>query len=132
MSRVWNNIADIKRAIDKVSIPHDKIIKKHQGAHGISWKCDLMGNRRYQVNALHHVLEDKGATDNGRFNWIKEVPSKVTCFIWRAKMGRIPTTVALAKRRINLQSTTCCLCNSTEECSDHVLVQCPFAKTIME
>lgn len=84
------------------------------------------------MSALRYVLEDKGTMDNDMFNWINEVPIMVTCFIWRTKMGPIPSVVVLAKRSINLESITCCLCNLTEETSNHVLVRCSFAKPVIK
>ncbi|CAI9283588.1 unnamed protein product [Lactuca saligna] len=70
--------------------------------------------------------------DNGRFEWVKEIPIKVNTFIWQAKQNRIPTSVNLSKRRVNVQSTICCQCGEEEETTDHVLIQCSFAKSVME
>lgn len=70
--------------------------------------------------------------DIGNFVWIKEVPIKVKCFVWREKMGRILTALAISRCIINLSSTVCCQCGETEETTDHVLVRCLFAKEVLE
>lgn len=62
--------------------------------------------------------------------WCKVVPIKVTCFIWRAVQARIPTTVALDKRGIAVNSLLCSSCIGAVECSEHVLMNCPFATMI--
>ena len=48
-------------------------------------------------------------------------------------MGRIPTAAALCRRGVvNHNQTVCSWCNTDEECADHVLVRCQFARTVME
>lgn len=60
MTGVWNNIAGIKRELEKRGIPHENIIKKHQGGNDISWRCEITGDGKYKVSALRHILEDNG------------------------------------------------------------------------
>nr|KAJ0223035.1 hypothetical protein LSAT_V11C200066810 [Lactuca sativa] len=50
----------------------------------------------------------------------------------RAKIGRFPSVMALQRRGVWLESTTCKYCNHEEECGDHILVQCPFARLVMK
>nr|KAJ0185206.1 hypothetical protein LSAT_V11C900459370 [Lactuca sativa] len=69
---------------------------------------------------------------DGQISWLKEVPLKVNCFIWRAKMGRIPVAVELAKRGVVLENLTCPMCNEYEEDSNHVLVDCSYARSVCE
>ncbi|CAI9282816.1 unnamed protein product [Lactuca saligna] len=132
MIGVWNNIARIKRELEKRGIPHDNIIKKHQGGNDISWKCEITRDGKYKVSALRYILEDNGQVDIDNFIWIKEIPLKVSCFIWRAKRSRISTMTTPSSRGINLPTTTCCQCNSMEETTDHIPVQCVFAKSVTE
>lgn len=69
--------------------------------------------------------------DNGKFLWIKQVSIKVNSLNWRAKMGRIPLDVETFQNTCGFQY--CCQCESYAsyvETSDHVLVQCQFAKTV--
>ncbi|CAI9299170.1 unnamed protein product [Lactuca saligna] len=64
--------------------------------------------------------------------WINLVPSKVGCFVWRACLNRILTLVVLAKRRLNVPSTSCQLCNNGDDDTNHVLVKCPSLKTALD
>ncbi|KAL4556241.1 hypothetical protein LXL04_038885 [Taraxacum kok-saghyz] len=57
----------------------------------------------------------------------------VQCFSWRAKMGRIPSAVALSRRGIlNRNNTTCNYCNQEDERVDHIMIICPFARLVIE
>ena len=55
------------------------------------------------------------------------VPVKVTCFIGRASLGRIPSAMALKSRGIPIGSDVCGYCNEAVEDSDHILVRCHIA-----
>ncbi|CAI9295967.1 unnamed protein product [Lactuca saligna] len=128
----WNNIANIEKELVKMGIPTTDVIKKHEVSNRNSWTCSLTGDGSYQVCALRQVLDVNNSIDERKLWWIKEVPIKVTCFVWRAKLGRIPTTSALSTRGISLPSTSCCQCGHNDENDIHVLVQCPFAKTVLK
>ncbi|XP_052620846.1 uncharacterized protein LOC128126776 [Lactuca sativa] len=62
-----------------------------------------------------------------RVEWLKEVPLKVLCFIWRAKWGRIPSAQALEGRGVQVPSIICGYCLNGVESADHILIQCKFA-----
>ncbi|CAI9296143.1 unnamed protein product [Lactuca saligna] len=83
----WNNIANIEKELVKMGIPTTDVIKKHEVSNGNSWTCTLTEDGSYQVRALRHVLEVNNSIDERKLWWIKEVPIKVTCFVWRAKLG---------------------------------------------
>ncbi|KAL4577918.1 hypothetical protein LXL04_014033 [Taraxacum kok-saghyz] len=71
-------------------------------------------------------------TSRKNFDWLAEIPKKVLCFSWRAKMERIPSAVALNRRGIGAISNIICThCNQALECADHLLVKCSFARTVM-
>lgn len=65
-------------------------------------------------------------------NWLKTAPLKVSCFIWKAKLGRLPVVNMLAKREIQLPSTTFRLCDDGEKTIDHVFTRCSFARSAFE
>lgn len=62
--------------------------------------------------------------------WSNVIPIKVSCFIWRDVQDRIPTAMALEKRGIMVNSLLCSACIGSHECTDHVLMECPFATVI--
>ncbi|CAH1440647.1 unnamed protein product [Lactuca virosa] len=77
-------------------------------------------------------VSDRSLPISGRkFEWIREVPIKVVCFIWRAWLGKIPTKLALVKRGVSVGDIKCSLCDDWEEDSDHVLVGCEYAKEVL-
>ncbi|KAJ0703738.1 putative reverse transcriptase zinc-binding domain-containing protein [Helianthus annuus] len=49
------------------------------------------------------------------FNWCNWVPKKINVFGWQAEQERLPTLVALHKRKILHGSTTCRLCGECDE-----------------
>ncbi|KAL4590329.1 hypothetical protein LXL04_003257 [Taraxacum kok-saghyz] len=64
--------------------------------------------------------------------WTHDVPIKVSCFIWRANMGRIPTACDLMKRGVPVNSPICSFCSGDDEGTLHTLWSCPFATTVWE
>nr|KAJ0216654.1 hypothetical protein LSAT_V11C300153720 [Lactuca sativa] len=79
------------------------------------WRCVLTGDEP-------HV----------KIEWIKEVPIKVLCFIWRASLGRIPAATELSKRGVMFESVQCGQCMEEDESPDHILLTCPYAMSIWE
>lgn len=63
-------------------------------------------------------------------NWCKRIPIKVTTFTWRSLLNRIPSAIALTNRGINIDTFDCSSCIDGIEDANHILVSCPFAKTV--
>ncbi|XP_023732690.1 uncharacterized protein LOC111880493 [Lactuca sativa] len=102
------------------------VIRRNQTE--IGWESDFQIDDQFCVTALRmridratHMIPD------GVFQWSKWIPNKVNCFIWRARMDRIPTAVALDQRGVHVHSTQCSACVSGMESADHLLLKCPFA-----
>lgn len=83
---------------------------------------------REQIELASHVVCD------GPFEWSKEVSFRICCFIWRARLGRIPSSVELSRRAggVTITSITFGSCYLEEESSDHILLSCPLAKTVID
>nr|KAJ0198185.1 hypothetical protein LSAT_V11C700344400 [Lactuca sativa] len=79
---------------------------------------------RGRINRAGHLTPD------GAFTWSKWIPNKVNCFVWRARIDRIPSACALIRRGVKIQDETCSVCISGSETADHMLVTCPFAIAI--
>lgn len=94
---VWNNIAGIKNDLMKKNIPVCSVLSKRQDPTGEIWKCGLTPDGSYSVCALRKRWDYRPPTIGSNFHWLKEIPLKVSCFIWRAQAGRIPTVTELSK-----------------------------------
>lgn len=64
--------------------------------------------------------------------WFKEVPYKVSCFVWKAISGGIPTAAALHHRGVNIPNVVCRSCNLVVEDRDHVLLTFNIARRVWE
>lgn len=95
------------------------------------WRCELDSSGAFSVGVIREFLDNLDCS-RPRVNilWSKIVPIKVSCFIWRALLGRIPSAEALIRRGIHLNSSICSLCNSNVECYNHILLGCGFAKEV--
>ncbi|CAH1444977.1 unnamed protein product [Lactuca virosa] len=129
---VWNNIAGIGNDLKKKNIQVQTVLDKRIVNNGVIWRCGLTPDGSFTVNALRSRWDYRTPLTNKNFHWIKEIPLKVSCFIWRAQWGRIPTAKELVKRGVNMENLTCQMCNVKEETADHILVDCAYAKKVME
>lgn len=122
---VWNNIVRCKKDLRKINIEVRDVIRRAQD--GEAWESDFakdgfsVAALRIRIDRSPHFVSD------GIFPWIKWVPFKVLCFVWRARLSRIPSAVALIRRNVRLDSPWCGGCVAGIENSDHLLVGCPYA-----
>lgn len=61
--------------------------------------------------------------------WSLDLPGKVINFMWRACRAVIPTAIALAEKRVQID-TKCSWCILADESIEHVLFGCSFVKEI--
>ncbi|CAN1823562.1 hypothetical protein LINPERHAP1_LOCUS30426 [Linum perenne] len=61
--------------------------------------------------------------------WIRFVPSKICCFIWRCLAGHIATLDLLQRMGYSL-ANWCCLCRQQEETMHHLFLSCSFSRKI--
>ncbi|KAL4572985.1 hypothetical protein LXL04_019777 [Taraxacum kok-saghyz] len=128
----WKNIAGVKKELIKAGIPPSDVMSSSGEPERSDWRCNLSPDGRFTIRILRRKIDDINSAVMAKFDW-KEIPKNVLCFTWRAKMGRIPSAVALCKRGVvNQNNFRGGSCNMEDECADHILVQCPFAKTVME
>ncbi|CAI9292527.1 unnamed protein product [Lactuca saligna] len=98
-----------------------------------TWRCTLGSDGIYMVQALRKKLDETTPAIPGiKIHWMKEVPLKVLCFIWRAKWGRVPSAQALISRGVSNISPNCGYCNHTGEGADHIFIHCDFASAVRE
>nr|KAJ0210527.1 hypothetical protein LSAT_V11C400164490 [Lactuca sativa] len=73
---VWKNIVKRRHVLKNFNIDPNEIV------YWNPIECQ-------RIELASHVVCD------GPFEWCKVIPFKVLCFIWRAKLGRISSTLAL-------------------------------------
>jgi len=56
--------------------------------------------------------------------WKVKAPSKVLAFAWRLLRDRLPTSINLHKRQVEINDRRCVFCNSLEEDTGHLFFHC--------
>ncbi|GKF56860.1 RNA-directed DNA polymerase, eukaryota, partial [Tanacetum coccineum] len=62
--------------------------------------------------------------------WIKSIPIKVNIFAWKLHLDRLPTRVNLARRGVQVLSSSCPVCNTDQEDVPHLFFLCDVAKDV--
>ncbi|XP_071716781.1 uncharacterized protein [Rutidosis leptorrhynchoides] len=62
----------------------------------------------------------------------KLIPQKVSLFIWRTRLKRIPVRVELDKRGVDLDSVLCPLCSDAPESVEHAMFSCAKVREIWD
>ena len=84
-----------------------------------------MRDLRYNLDS-----RDQLDAEGNVIRWIHDVPLKVTCMVWRANLGRLPTACELIKRGVTIATPICSYCGNEDEDVTHVLWRCSMAKTV--
>lgn len=93
------------------------------------WSLDTQNG--YTVHSLRGLVEvNRLGRGTIATAWVKSVPKKICIFLWRAKLGRIPTRETLDKMGIELDTTLCPRCGKEIETVDHALVNCENVKVL--
>ncbi|KAJ9557504.1 hypothetical protein OSB04_012118 [Centaurea solstitialis] len=98
------------------------------------WEWDVDVEEGFTVkNCRERFIEgcEGGSISEGEVTlWNNLIPRKINIFMWRSRMGRIPTRVALNDRGIDLDSILCPWCGEEVENIDHALVNCREVKNL--
>ncbi|CAI9290592.1 unnamed protein product [Lactuca saligna] len=99
-----------------------------------TWESSLDKYKAFKVCDIRWKVDGQyGITQNiPTIKWSKEVPNKVNCFLWRVIQKSIASMSGLRARGIETQTTMCGACINEEEDADHILVRCPFAKSVRD
>jgi len=62
--------------------------------------------------------------------WQAKAFPKVLIPVWRILLDRLPTTHNLIKRGVVVNSPLCVLCNQSEEFSQHLFLDCVYARHV--
>ncbi|KAL4560381.1 hypothetical protein LXL04_032531 [Taraxacum kok-saghyz] len=96
------------------------------------WVSKLASDGCFYVRNLRHLIDEK--TTLPAMNptvWYHLIPVKITCFVWRACRGRIPTSDALMQRNVTVPSATCHLCANNQEDVNHLFLTCTTAVEVL-
>ncbi|KAL4581896.1 hypothetical protein LXL04_006430 [Taraxacum kok-saghyz] len=97
------------------------------------WSYKLSTDGAFTVRDLRFIIDEKITTSVPNPTvWIQIIPLKIICFVWRACLGRIPTSAALSIRGINVNSTDCILCPNGIDEVNHILINCPSTKEVLD
>ena len=97
----------------------------------VEWLLD--DTKEFSVKKMREILEESEYTAREQSlptKWSKLIPGKVCIFVWRVRLGRIPSHEILDKRGIDLDSVLCPRCDDEIESINHALVTCPEVKII--
>ncbi|GJR63333.1 RNA-directed DNA polymerase, eukaryota [Tanacetum coccineum] len=96
------------------------------------WICDLAGDGEFRVKEVRNSLDNLFLPSHFEpTRWVKYIPIKINVFAWRARRDYLPTRANLNRRGIILDSSTCPLCQSSEEDIHHVLFRCDLTQIIL-
>ncbi|XP_022028126.1 uncharacterized protein LOC110929273 [Helianthus annuus] len=95
-----------------------------------TWEWNDSRNIEFSVSAAKKWLRGSTRCERFQFQWSKWVPSKCNIFMWRAFLDRLPTKVALMRRRIFVENIMCVWCHSKEESIEHLLTGCHISAAV--
>ena len=90
----------------------------------------LIGSGKFDTRSF--CQEIRGATISPfpfKGTWKVKVPKKVAFFMWTIALCWILTLDSLTRRRLPLMNW-CCMCRSTRELVDHLLLHCDVAHAL--
>ncbi|GKA93226.1 RNA-directed DNA polymerase, eukaryota [Tanacetum coccineum] len=97
------------------------------------WVCDLAGDGSFCVKDIRNRIDDVILPSTPiPTRWLKIIPIKVNIFMWRARLGCLPTRDNLVRRGVLVDSTACPSCSVNEESVNHTLFCCDLARTVLQ
>lgn len=81
----------------------------------------------YSVQEFKRLIADsmvERGEQNMETSWSKLIPKKINIFLWRARLGRLPSRTVLDRMGLDISSILCPRCGKERESIDHALVSC--------
>eukprot|EP00253_Pinus_taeda_P003073 PITA_03073 len=105
-------------------------IKARNGRDILRWGNSMKGSFTTK-EAYFLTSKESGNVENPNWRvvWERNWWPKVSIFIWLASKNKILTWDRIQKKGF-IGPSRCCLCNSEWGSRDHLLLHCPFAKTL--
>jgi hypothetical protein len=97
----------------------------HRGSlDSIVW--NLSTCETFEVRSFYSAMIQPSHSFPWKSVWKAKVPSRVAFFLWTATLGKILTIDNLRKRRVIIMDW-CCMCKTSGESVNHLLLHCPVA-----
>ncbi|KAJ0909970.1 putative reverse transcriptase zinc-binding domain-containing protein [Helianthus annuus] len=126
---VWKDIGCMDPELKKMGIDiHQNLV----ASNGL-WKWRSNSDDTFTVKQVRFDLEKALGTDSGcipGFEWLSWAPPKANHLLWRALLGKIASRIGLAHRGVTLSDVLCPRCGLADEDSDHIFLNCLWAKSI--
>ncbi|XP_071741103.1 uncharacterized protein [Rutidosis leptorrhynchoides] len=82
-------------------------------------------SHNYSVSSARLLIDKQYLAPSSRAtSWCRYVPIKINVFIWRLNLLCLPTKINLMLRGVEMENTTCCLCNLSDEDEVHLFMSC--------
>ncbi len=93
-----------------------------------AWRWN--SNRRFSARSAYNFLVFDDVDDRRILHlWNIKIPLHIKIFLWLAARNRVPTADLLIKRGWYGPSI-CLLCSCDEECLEHLLFRCSYARSV--
>eukprot|EP00253_Pinus_taeda_P034939 PITA_34939 len=105
-------------------------IRTRTGSDILRWGNSMKGS--FSTKEAYFLTSEQlgnDSTPDWRIIWERNWWPKVSIFIWLASKNKILTWDRIQKKGF-IGPSRCCLCKLEEETRDHLLLHCPFAKTL--
>ncbi|KAK1423184.1 hypothetical protein QVD17_18479 [Tagetes erecta] len=108
------------------------IVKVKQSLAAYGFDLPNACNGDFNSKEIKLLIDKTQGSDDQEpvFKWNNWVPKKVNVMNWRASLNRLPTLISLQARGVNVQTSTCLLCNEADETAEHVFTACPKVTTV--
>eukprot|EP00253_Pinus_taeda_P011910 PITA_11910 len=105
-------------------------IKARNGRDILLWENSMKGS--FTTKEAYFLTSTQSGNEENpdwRIVWERNWWPKVSIFIWLASKNKILTWDRIQKEGF-IGPSRCCLCNSEGETRNHLLINCPFTKTL--
>ncbi|GJV89392.1 RNA-directed DNA polymerase, eukaryota, reverse transcriptase zinc-binding domain protein [Tanacetum coccineum] len=95
------------------------------------WVWSLEGTSEFSMASIRKALDDfKFPEVSSQTRWISVVSGKINIFAWKVKLDKIPASLNLSLRGLDIEYIFCPLCSLYVESSSLLLFACSLVKSL--
>nr|GEY88882.1 putative RNA-directed DNA polymerase, eukaryota, reverse transcriptase zinc-binding domain protein [Tanacetum cinerariifolium] len=99
--------------------------------HCDSWVWSRGSSTMFTVASARDLVENSLlSADNVATRWLRHLPIKINVFLWRLNINRLPSSVNLDRKGIEVDSLLCPICRLDVETVNHLFFNCDMAKDL--